>query len=738
VTYEVDAIDVFVNQFADRGIRFTITDQRGIVVAAPGVAPAELVSQLDDPFVAAALAGQSGHRDRSAGGEDWVSAYAPVSGIGWTVHADVPAAAAYASVDTLRRTVLGLAGVLAVVLCGAMLIVARSVGRRRRAELRAHEAASRLAADRERLASIVAAHHDVAAAGIDTERILSIVANWAAALTKADGVAILLPDDGDLVVRAAVGDAGPAVGLRLPAEYFASLSEHEATIRHQGDAARSPGPHAGLIDRLQMRSFLMISLPLAHGATITGLLMVSSRSPDAFGDSDASALKVIAGMAGMALAEAAAFATIEAGERRYRAVTDHLPDTAVMVWDADLRLQTVGGPGFNAWRYAERGVVPGRLLEEIVSPAELEILGPFYRSGLNVPASLEYHSHPTGLDFQFEVVPMFAGDGGPGQVLVMVRDITQQKMDTEALRVAEKRFRTAFEAAPVGIAELDLGGNFRSVNLALCELTGRPAEALTATSWMAITQPDDVAGGLEAQALMAAGGSEGFSAEMRLLQADGAPVWVSVSTAVVVDAAGRPEHLLSHYLDITERKHFDVELQHLADHDPLTGLRNRRSFEAELDRYVSGVARYGPCGALLVLDLDRFKQVNDTLGHSVGDEMIVALAGVLGRRLRTSDVIARLGGDEFAVILPRVTAQQAEQVATSILAAVREEIRNPFEDEARRMTTSIGIALFDEPGLTSKEVLIKADLAMYDAKSAGRDRYRFHRSTGQSAVPIRS
>ena len=129
VTYEVHAIEAFVNRFAERGIRFTITDQRGIVVAAPGDVPAELVSQVDDPFVVAALAGESGHRDRSAGGQDWVSAYAPVADLGWTVRADVLATAAYASVNTLRRTVLGLAAVLAVVLCGAMLIVARSVNR---------------------------------------------------------------------------------------------------------------------------------------------------------------------------------------------------------------------------------------------------------------------------------------------------------------------------------------------------------------------------------------------------------------------------------------------------------------------------------------------------------------------------------------------------------------------------------------------------------------------------------
>ena len=727
VTYEVDAIESFVDRYASRGVLFTVTDQRGIVVAWPGPLPTQLVSQLDDPYVVEALSGESGNRDQTAGGEDWVSAYAPVAGLGWTVRADVAASDAYASVNALRRTVLLLAGVLAVALCGALLFVARSINRRRRAESQARHAASRLEADRERLASIVAAQHEVAAAGTDTEHILVTVAEWARKLTRADGVGILLPEGDELVVRSALGDTAPALGVRLPAGFFADLSEHDATIRDGGQPL-SNSASAGLIGRLRMESFVMISLPLVHGAATAGLLMVSSRVPDAFAEPDAAALKLIAGMAGMALAEAASFATIEDGERRHRAVTDNLPDTAVMVWDTDLRLETVTGPGARTWRYAERGVLPGRLLAEIVSPAEEAILGPLYRSGLLEPRTLEYHSKPTGLDFLFETVPVFAADGTPGHVLVMVRDITRRKQDTEALRVAEKRFRTAFEAAPVGIAELDLEGRFSSVNPAMCELTGYEAPALLATTWMAITQPDDVARNVAGQLMMSAGLSDEGSAEMRLVRADGAIVWVSVSTAVVFDGQGKPNHLLSHYLDITERKRFDIEVQHLADHDPLTGLRNRRSFEAELDRHVATVATCGPCGALLVLDLDHFKQVNDTQGHGAGDEMIVALANVLVRRLRTTDVIARLGGDEFAVILPVATIAQAEQVARSIIQAVRDEMPVP-SGGGPQVTASIGIAMFDEPGLTGKQVLNKADLSMYGAKSAGRDRYMRHAST---------
>ena len=115
-----------------------------------------------------------------------------------------------------------------------------------------------------------------------------------------------------------------------------------------------------------------------------------------------------------------------------------------------------------------------------------------------------------------------------------------------------------------------------------------------------------------------------YRTEQRLLHADGHDIWVvAVDHAWCATPTARPLYLLSHFLDITDRKRFESQLQHLADHDPLTGLANRRSFETALDRQVATIARYGHAGALLVLDLDHFKQINDTLGHHAGDELIV-------------------------------------------------------------------------------------------------------------------
>jgi diguanylate cyclase (GGDEF)-like protein len=172
---------------------------------------------------------------------------------------------------------------------------------------------------------------------------------------------------------------------------------------------------------------------------------------------------------------------------------------------------------------------------------------------------------------------------------------------------------------------------------------------------------------------------------------------------------------------LIELRETTSHLRHLADHDGLTGLLNRRRFELELARHLAHSRRYGPQGAALVLDLDRFKPVNDTWGHAAGDRLLARVACVLRERLRTTDVVARLGGDEFAVLLPCADRAGAEVVARSVVETVRAEVLAAGADP---VTVSAGIVLFAEGTAFDVEgALAAADLAMYDAKSAGGDGY---------------
>jgi diguanylate cyclase (GGDEF)-like protein len=177
------------------------------------------------------------------------------------------------------------------------------------------------------------------------------------------------------------------------------------------------------------------------------------------------------------------------------------------------------------------------------------------------------------------------------------------------------------------------------------------------------------------------------------------------------------------------------ELRHLADHDALTGLLNRRRFEQELARHLAHVRRYGPEGAVLVLDLDGFKPVNDRFGHAAGDRLLARVAGVLRERLRATDVVARLGGDEFAILLPRADRSGAAAAAHSLVETVRAEA---VPDHASGVTISVGIIAFDARAPVVPEgVLAAADIAMYDAKAAGGDGWAFYAEARVTATAPR-
>jgi diguanylate cyclase (GGDEF)-like protein/PAS domain S-box-containing protein len=320
--------------------------------------------------------------------------------------------------------------------------------------------------------------------------------------------------------------------------------------------------------------------------------------------------------------------------------------------------------------------------------------------------------------------------GEPIEGQAIIRDVSERVTAEAALResveriaAAEQRFRTAFEAAPIGMALTDLDGRFIQVNDALCAITGYTREELEELSFADLSHPSDLGRDEEMMHSLLTGEQSTFWMEKRYVDVVGQVVWVALHATLVRAADGSPQHFLGQIQDVSERVRYEAQLQHMADHDPLTGLFNRRSFERELNQHIAQVQRYGPQGAALVLDIDRFKHINDTLGHNVGDELIVKVAQTLRTRLRESDVLARLGGDEFAVLLPRGGVQQAEAVAEAILAAVRAQSVVTAAGRRRPITASIGIALFDESErLSAEDVLVNADLAMYDAKEAGRDR----------------
>jgi diguanylate cyclase (GGDEF)-like protein/PAS domain S-box-containing protein len=298
------------------------------------------------------------------------------------------------------------------------------------------------------------------------------------------------------------------------------------------------------------------------------------------------------------------------------------------------------------------------------------------------------------------------------------RDISDRKAAEEARSIADEQFRTAFDDALVGIALVAPDGSWLRVNESLCEIVGYSREQLYGMTFQDITHPEDLEGDLALLEETLAGTRAGYQMEKRYLRPDGEVVWALLSVSLVRDPEGTPLHFISQVLDISERKRLEAELSRLATRDDLTGLYNRRFFEREVKQSLRLLRRHGGHASVLFVDLDRFKQVNDTMGHQCGDDLLRHVADVLTGRLRESDVIARLGGDEFAVLLPMTNADGA---AAIVKALEQEFIERPalLEGEAVTARASIGVAELDAE-LDVDGVLRRADQAMYEVKRARR------------------
>jgi diguanylate cyclase (GGDEF)-like protein/PAS domain S-box-containing protein len=321
-----------------------------------------------------------------------------------------------------------------------------------------------------------------------------------------------------------------------------------------------------------------------------------------------------------------------------------------------------------------------------------------------------------------------SSDGPPFSVVASFVDVTVERQDAARLDEAEYRFELAFQNAPIGVCVVSLEGQMLQVNPALCEMIGFSEEELLSTTFQELTATNDIDADVVQLRRLVAGEIASYAMEKRYIHKDESVVWALVTVAAVRAHDGSPLHYIAQILDVTERRRLEGQLRHQADHDMLTGLANRRAFAVELRRQLSRERRYGGESSLLMIDLDGFKEVNDTFGHAAGDLLLQSVANSLAERMRDTDMVARLGGDEFAALLPSTPRDGAEVLAIDIVQAIR-ELRVDIGDGRRAaVTASVGIACSAELSDETDEdsLLAAADLAMYDAKRHGRDRYAVH------------
>ncbi|MYM69631.1 EAL domain-containing protein [Pseudoduganella sp. FT55W] len=310
----------------------------------------------------------------------------------------------------------------------------------------------------------------------------------------------------------------------------------------------------------------------------------------------------------------------------------------------------------------------------------------------------------------------------------------ERKRALETIRKGEQRFRTMFEASPLGIALIDsISYEYRDINARYQEILGRSQHELRALRWLDVGHPDDVAGIKAQMALLTSQQISSFKALSRLFRPDGSVAWIDVSVNAIDTEAGSHPHHLCMIEDVTAKKQSEALIWQQANFDTLTHLPNRRMFLDRLAHDMLKSQRDKSRIAVLFIDLDHFKEVNDTLGHQQGDVLLVDAARRISACVRKSDTVARLGGDEFTVILCELeTPDQVERIAQDILARMLQ----PFVlgQEQAFVSASIGITLYPDDALDIDSLLKHADQAMYAAKGAGRNRYSYFTPTLQVAA----
>lgn len=328
-----------------------------------------------------------------------------------------------------------------------------------------------------------------------------------------------------------------------------------------------------------------------------------------------------------------------------------------------------------------------------------------------------------------DAVPMGeAEDGLPERVLLVFHDVSDEQERMRALIAERERTARLISDAPHGVAVLDLHGRILEVNESLASLAGRSVGELVGKNIADLSPSHRTKIAVYLERTLAVPG-ELLVGDWTIESPGGEDAHVSLTSRVLSATNEEDEVILVNVVDFSDRRRYEERLTHLADHDALTGLPNRRRFDEVLDEHLRVGARQGPRGSLLLLDLDHFKEVNDTMGHDAGDQLIVSIGSLLRDTLRSGDLVARVGGDEFAVLLPEADQAGAERVAATLVTEVREHCAS-LDGVKRRVSASVGVTTFAAAAARDVDPLALADMLLYDAKEAGRNQHAVLDATG--------
>jgi diguanylate cyclase (GGDEF)-like protein/PAS domain S-box-containing protein len=306
---------------------------------------------------------------------------------------------------------------------------------------------------------------------------------------------------------------------------------------------------------------------------------------------------------------------------------------------------------------------------------------------------------------------------------IISRAIKKAKLVKEKEKI-EASYQQFANTSPVGFFKMDQEGRCSYVNEGVVNMTGHSKDALMGDSWVRIIYEDDRERFYRLW-LTAFERKKPFEAEARLVHKDGSVIWILSQAKPEYTKEGEFEGYVGAVFDITRLKETELRLQELSYYDTLTNLANRRFFQETLHKSLAAAKRYKEKLALFYVDLDSFKNINDTKGHGFGDKILEEVGERFNGLLRENDFVARIGGDEFAVIMNKY--QQEKDIVT-MAERIVETLSTPYkiDNEIIHSSASIGIALYPHGGDTTEDLLQHADLALYRAKSLGQSNYQFY------------
>jgi diguanylate cyclase (GGDEF)-like protein/PAS domain S-box-containing protein len=307
----------------------------------------------------------------------------------------------------------------------------------------------------------------------------------------------------------------------------------------------------------------------------------------------------------------------------------------------------------------------------------------------------------------------------------LAQSIDNLKMINLALHESEERFQQTFNFAAIGMALISPTGHWLRVNKALCDLVGYTEAEMLQMDYQSITYPEDLTNDAEHFQQMIEGKLHTYQVEKRYIHKNGEVIWILLNRVLIRDADDAPLYFISQIQNIDLQKKAEKELRHIAYHDTLTQLDNRKMLEIKFHQVLGYAQRNHHSLAVLFLDLDYFKQVNDSMGHDVGDLLLKAIALRLQYLRRKTDIVVRLSGDEFVLVLTEVIDEnEIRNIIDNLQKTISEDI--PIKDDVINITSSIGVSFYPRDGDSLHDLLKKADIALYRVKKSGRSGFQFY------------